>query len=121
MKRVLVVVLAVVLFIGALVVGWNFMLANAIKIEIDLLWMTIAEVSVWQVALAAFGFGAGLVFLGASFLYARGALLRHRYRREIRRLESELHQLRSLPLASTPDTEPAPATASAEGAVGGAA
>ncbi len=100
MKRVLLGVLSAVLFVGALVVGWNLGAANATTIDIDLLWIRIAEITVWQLSLAAFSTGAGLVLLLASFLGTRGWLLRRRYRSTIRRLESELHQLRSLPLAS---------------------
>ena len=88
---------------GALVVGWNFGAANATTIDIDLLWLTIAEVSVWKLSLVAFGLGAGSIGLIASFLGLRGWELRRRYRKTIRRLESELHQMRSLPLSGAAD------------------
>lgn len=100
MRRVLVGVLGALLFVGALVVGWNLGAANATTIDIDLLWIKVAEVTVWQLGLAAFGTGAGIVLLVAAFLGTRGWLLRRRYRATIRRLESELHQMRSLPLAA---------------------
>ena len=38
----------------------------------------------------------------AGFLGLRGLELRRRYRKTIRRLEAELHQLRSLPLSNDP-------------------
>ena len=98
MKKVLLSLLGVALFVGALVLGWNFGAANATTIDIDLLWLTVAQVTVWQMALACIGLGAGAVGLVASFLGTRGWLLRRRYRTTIRRLESEVHQLRSLPL-----------------------
>ena len=100
MKRVLVGVLGAVLFVGALIVGWSLGGANETTIDIDRLWVRIAEVKVWELTLAAFSSGAGLVLLVAGFLGTRGWLLRRRYRATIRRLESELHQMRSLPLAS---------------------
>jgi len=99
LKRLLLFGLGLVIFIAALVVGWNFGAANATTLDIDLLWVTVAEITVWQLTLAAFGLGAGLVLLAAGFFGTRGWLLRRRYRATIRRLESELHQLRSLPLA----------------------
>lgn len=111
MKRLLLMLLGVALFVGALVVGWNFGAANATTVDIDLLWLTVAQVTVWQFALAAFGLGAALVGILASFLGARGWLLKRRYRTTIRRLESELHQLRSLPLVGHSDS---PATPEAE-------
>ena len=101
MKKLLLILLGAGLFVGALVVGWDFSAANATTIDIDLLWMTIAEVTVWQLVLASFGLGAGLVAVAAGFLGTRGALLRHRYRSTIRKQESELHQLRSLPLSGS--------------------
>ncbi len=99
MKRLVLWGLGLVLFVAALVVGWNFGAANATTLDIDLLWLKVAEITVWQLTLAAFGLGAGSVLLLACFLGARGWLLRRRYRATIRRLESELHQLRSLPLS----------------------
>ena len=107
------------LFVGALVVGWNFGAANATTIDIDLLWVTIGQVTIWQLVLASFLLGASAVGLVASFLGTRGWMLRHRYRRAIRKLESELHQLRSLPLAEAREPTggapnvPAPSDASA--------
>lgn len=109
MKRLLLALLGVLLFVGTLVVGWNFGAANATTIDIDLLWLTVAQVTVWQLSLAAFGLGAGAVGLVAGFLGTRGWLLRHRYRTTIRKLESELHQMRSLPLAGAREAGPEPA------------
>ena len=106
MKKFVLLALGVGLFVGALVVGWNFGAANATTIDIDLLWLTIAEVSVWKLSLVAFGLGAGSIGLIASFLGLRGWELRRRYRKTIRRLESELHQLRSLPLSGAKQAMP---------------
>ena len=115
MRKLLLSLLGVALFVGALVVGWNFGAANATTIDIDLLWITIAQVSVWQLALAAFSLGAGAVGLVAGFLGTRGWLLRRRYRGTIRRLESEPHQMRSLPLAGAPEVEQGGTKAAAGG------
>jgi hypothetical protein len=110
LKKFVLLGLGVGLFVGALVVGWNFGAANATTIDIDLLWLTVGEVSVWKLALAAFGLGASSVGLIASFLGLRGWEFRRRYRKTIRGLESELHQMRSLPLSGAP----LPAAAAAE-------
>jgi hypothetical protein len=99
LKRLVLLGLGLALFVAALVVGWNFGAANATTLDIDLLWLKVAEITVWQLTLASFGLGAGSVLLLAGFLGTRGWLLRRRYRATIRRLESELHQLRSLPLS----------------------
>lgn len=111
MNKIVLLGLSVGLFVGALIVGWKFGAANATTIDIDLLWLKVTEVSVWQLSLTAFGLGAGSVGLIASFFGIRGLELRRRYRKTIRGLESELHQMRSLPLSGAPE---APAMAEVE-------
>lgn len=118
------VVVGLVLLFGGGWIGWNFPSANLAVVDIDLLWITIEGVSVWKLVLGAFALGAGLVLLAAAFFYMRGVILRRRYRATIRRLESELHQMRSLPLsdagASTPgEALPAEATPARSAAGGG--
>lgn len=103
MKRFVLLAIGVVLFVGALIVGWNFGAANAKTIDVVLPFVTVAQISVWELAIGAFGLGAGSVSLVAAFFWLRGGVLRRRYRKTIRRLESEVHQLRSLPLSDSPD------------------
>ena len=119
MKRFLMVVVGLVLLFGGWWLGWSFQSANLAVIDIDLLWITIEGVSVWKLVLAAFALGAALVFLAATFFYTRGLILRRRYRATIRRLESELHQMRSLPLSDAGASAPPDATP-ARSAAGGA-
>jgi hypothetical protein len=85
------------------VLGWNFAAANAATIEIDLLWITLVEISVWQLAIASFALGGAIVGTTVGFFWLRGWELRRRYRKTIRKLESELHQMRSLPLSGAAD------------------
>ena len=108
MKRNLTIV-ALIGIIGSVnIVGWMFYAANTAVVTIDLLGMAVMEVMVWKLALSCFALGAGVVMLMAGFLGLRGLELRRRYRKTIRNLESELHQLRSLPLTSDPEAGVAP-------------
>lgn len=104
MKRNLTIVALIVIIACVNIVGWMFYAANTAVVTIDLLGMAVVEVTVWKLALSCFALGAGTVLLMAGFLGLRGYELRRRYRKTIRGLESELHQLRSLPLSSDPGT-----------------
>jgi len=101
-KRTLIAVLILGLVLGVNVVGWMFYTANSAVVTIDLLGFMVLEVSVWKLTLGSFALGATLVGLVAGILALRGFELRRRYRKTIRQLESELHQLRSLPLSDSP-------------------
>ncbi len=102
MKRNLTIIALIVIIASVNIVGWMFYAANTAIVTIDLLGMAVIEVTVWKLALSAFALGAVIMLLIATFLGLRGLELRRRYRKTIRRLESELHQLRSLPLSSDP-------------------
>ena len=108
MRRMFFWLLGGALFLGALVLGWRLAAANATPVDLDMIGFMIVGLAVWQLALGAIALGAGGVMIAASVLAARGWLLRRRYRGTIRRLESELHQLRSLPLAGKDEASAAP-------------
>lgn len=108
MKRNLTIVALIGIIVSVNIVGWMFYAANTAVVTIDLLGMAVMEVMVWKLALSCFALGAGVVMLMAGFLGLRGLELRRRYRKTIRKLESELHQLRSLPLTSNPEAAVAP-------------
>jgi hypothetical protein len=84
------------------------------------------EVRLWAALLAAFAGGAVLAGLAMAYRVARLGLLARRYRKIIRGLESEVHQLRNLPLtdeepargdpAPQPEADPAPRRALGRGA-----
>jgi uncharacterized integral membrane protein len=96
----------------------------AVTIEVPLLGDL--EVRLWVALLVSFALGAILTGLAAAYQVARLGLLARRYRKIIRGLESEVHQLRNLPLtddgpapgksASEPETAPAPRRALGRGA-----
>ena len=94
-RRILLLALLVALPVGVHL----FVTRNAAGIRLDFLAVRFESVAVWVVLLGAFG-GGVLVTAAAALL--RGARLRleiRRYRKAARELESEVHQLRNLPLA----------------------
>jgi putative membrane protein len=82
-----------------LVVGWLFASHNGTPVAIDLIAMQMGEAPLWLGLVAAFGVGAVCAGLGAVYEVTRLGLLARRYRKAVVRLESEIHQLRNLPLA----------------------
>ena len=128
MKRALQWILGPLLFVGALWTGWTFRSSNSQSIDLDLIWIRIPNVELWWVLLLAIALGAGLTVMIGGFLYLKNRLLLHRFRAMNRKLEKEVHELRSLPLvgsepsgapldaaspgsASDPQAEPAPTKA----------
>jgi len=90
----------VAVFVGVLVFGWWFAAANAALVPVSYVFGAFEPAPVWLALLVAFALGAtaaGLV--GAYQAFKRGLVMR-RYRKSVRALEAELHQLRNLPLAS---------------------
>jgi uncharacterized membrane protein YciS (DUF1049 family) len=102
--------LALVLFVAALVLGWRFAAANLAPVRVHYLLGAIEGVPLWGALVAAFGVGFALAALGALYPMARLSLTARRWRRVAHGLEEELHQLRNLPLAGSGD---APARGSA--------
>jgi uncharacterized membrane protein YciS (DUF1049 family) len=87
------------LFVGMLSVGWMFRDRNSNSIDLELIWFQVSDIEIWWVILVAMALGGGLAAMPLSFAWLRSRLLNMRYRRAIKRLESELHEMRSLPLA----------------------
>lgn len=106
MKRTLFWVLALALFVAALWIGWTFRAGNAGSVDLDLIWLQLRDVPLWRLVLASVGLGGLLAGSLVGLAWLRVRLLNRRYRSAIRRLESELHQLRSLPLAGSRDAAP---------------
>lgn len=95
-RRILVMVLLVALPVGVHL----FVTRNAAVVPLDFLAVRFENVSVWMALLSAFGAGVVLTSLVGLL---RGAGLRlemRRYRKLARELESEVHELRNLPLAT---------------------
>ena len=82
--------------------GWvfyQFAKANAGIVVVDLIYAQLPEAPQWLVLIASFGLGAALATLLLLYRMARQGLVTRRYRKTVRGLESEIHQLRNLPLA----------------------
>ncbi len=90
-------VLWALLFVGLLVFGWQFAHGNADPVRVHLPMVQLPPIALWQILLFTFLLGGSVVsmVLGVGLLRAR--LEGRRYRKAIRALESEVHQLRHLP------------------------
>jgi uncharacterized integral membrane protein len=112
--RLLIRLFWVALGVGVMVLGWKFAAANAENVGISYVFGELAPIPVWLALLGAFAAGAALASLAAFFQMAKLGLVARRYRKSVRGLEAEVHQLRSLPLAGAePDAlqaEPGAAT-----------
>jgi uncharacterized integral membrane protein len=88
------------LLVGLLYLGWKFSSLNAEPpVRVDFLVGATPELALWQVLIGAFAAGALLATALWLFEVMRYALVARRYRRTVARLESEIHELRNLPLA----------------------
>jgi len=87
--------------LGLLWTAWSFRAGNADVIDVDLVFARLPGVALWQ-ALSLF-LASGLLIGGlvAGLGWVRQRLLNRRYRKAIEKLESEVHQLRSLPLSGS--------------------
>lgn len=95
--------LGLALLVAVWWIGWQFVTENQQPVSLHYVLGRAPEVALWKVVLAAFGSGAGLVALYTLWTSARSGLAARRYRKALGGLESEIHQLRNLPLA--PDTD----------------
>ena len=111
--------MALALFAGLFVVAWRFASTNGTEIPIDLLLFRTPAVPIWAALLIAFG--AGALMAGVSLVYAvvKKNLVARRYRKAVKSLESEIHQLRNLPLAGTGSAFASQANAEGEDGEGG--
>lgn len=92
--------LLAIALVGVLVwAGVQFVRLNEGPVRVDLLLTQVPSVALWLVLLVAFGSGLALAAALCLFEVMRYALVARRYRRTVARLESEVHQLRNLPLA----------------------
>lgn len=98
MKRAVLWLSGLAAFFGALWIGWTFRARNSLEFDLDLIWLHLPEVEIWWVLVLAIGAGALGAALIVGFAWLRARLMIRRYRSMIRRLEKEVHQLRSLPL-----------------------
>jgi len=111
-RRILLIALLVALPVGVHL----FVSRNSDSVSVHYLAGTIDGVEIWLALLASF---AGGVLVASLIAMLRGARLRmtaRRYRRAARELESEVHQLRNLPLTEEPEgDDPGPVDLAAVG------
>ena len=89
------------IFATVLVAGWSFAHRNGAVVDVDLLALRVADVKLWLALLVAFAAGALIAGTIGMFSLARAGMIARRYRRAVSGLESEVHELRNLPLATS--------------------
>jgi hypothetical protein len=91
--------LALAVFAGLFWLAWEFTHRNNDEVTVDLLVWYTPPIPKWAALVAAFGAGALGTGLLLSWSLLRTRLVARRYRKAVGGLESEIHQLRNLPLA----------------------
>jgi uncharacterized membrane protein YciS (DUF1049 family) len=113
LKRFILFVIVVGLFAGALWLGGAFRVANATMVDLDLIWVRIPNLELWLLMVAAFTVGAAIATAVMGFAWLRGWVVIRRFKKATKKLEKELHELRSLPLSGSAgaalDADPASA------------
>ncbi len=92
-------ILAVILFLALFAFTWRFANENAARVDLYLGIATLSAVPLGMVVAVSFGAGAGLAGVLMLYSYVRAQLMVRRYRKAAQRLESEIHELRNIPLA----------------------
>jgi uncharacterized integral membrane protein len=92
--------LGIAIFVALLVAGWRFAAENSQVVTIHYVVGHFEGVSVWLALLCAFLAGAVVVGLLGMVGAAKLRLEARRYRKAVRDLEAEVHQLRNLPLTA---------------------
>ncbi|MBW2267518.1 MAG: LapA family protein [Deltaproteobacteria bacterium] len=93
---------------GGLIVGLvfgshYFVQNNEQAVTLDFAVLHFEAVALWMVLLCAFTAGFGVAAAAAMLRGARLRFESRRYRKEARKLEAEVHELRTLPLATPGD------------------
>jgi len=96
----------VAIFVALLFSGWRFAHQNDATVSIDFVVGQTGELALWEALLLAVAVGvlATGVVLGWALLRAR--LESRRYRKAVANLESEVHQLRNLPVLASGASSP---------------
>jgi hypothetical protein len=105
-----------------LVAGWRFAHSNGDPVSVNYLFGEITDVAMWQVLLSSVGLGVLVTALVLGLQLAAARLAARRTRKQLESLESEIHQLRNLPLTeSQPHASPRSSAKKALTAAGGGA
>ena len=108
--------LAALLLVGVVLGVVKLAAINDAIVPVRYVW-GVLDAPLWQALLVAFVAGFGLASLGWLVSGLRASLVQRRYRRAVGRLETQVHELRNLPLAPGGDREgsdPAPGRAERE-------
>ena len=92
--------IAVALFAGLAAIAADFSIANSQTVAIDLPFASPLRLPLYLALLATFCLGALSASAGLLYQLARKTLLARRFAKRVAGLESEIHQLRNLPLAA---------------------
>ena len=92
--RLLRKLLAALVFVGLLVVGWRLAHDNAQTVQVRYVVGSSPELALWKALLAASGVGALLCAGPLGFAWARARLEPRRYRKLLRRRDRGLQDLR---------------------------
>lgn len=84
---------------GLLYVCWRLVVANGTSVDIDFIIGRFEAIALWVALGSAFLLGAGLLGCALVIQSVRSKLTARRYRKRLSILETEVHQLRNLPLA----------------------
>jgi uncharacterized integral membrane protein len=95
-------------FVGLLVGGWLFADRNGDLVRVDYLVGELGEIPLWKTLIVASLVGAIVSSLVMSLVLVRSLLETRRYRKAVAKLESEVHQLRNLPLVADEQPIPSP-------------
>lgn len=90
-------------FVGILVLGWSFASNNAEPVTVSYVVGVLPPTPLWAVVLCSFVAGAAVAGLLSLFELTKQGLVARRYRKTAEGLESEIHQMRNLPLVSDDD------------------
>lgn len=101
MKRFILFVIVIGFFASALWLGGAFRVANAMPVDLDLIWLRIPNLELWLLLVAAFSAGAMTATMVVGFAWLRGWVVVRRFKKATKKLEKELHELRSLPLSGS--------------------
>ena len=109
--------IAIVLFVVLLWLGFRFVSGNGATVDVDVVFVRIPAVPLWQVLVASGALGAGLASLWLGFALLRTRFETRRFRKEVGRLEAEVRELRADTLAGTAAGLVAPVAAVEGGSV----
>ncbi len=92
-------VLVLLLFVGLLVVGWRFAHQNESAVSVHYLFGQTSAVALWKVIGLSSTAGAVCVGVVMGWALLRARFEARGYRKKMLAFESEVHQLRHLPVA----------------------